>query len=154
MRQISSTRAKQNFGELLEAATKEPVAIEKHQKVKAILVAPEFLAQARQQDAALAARREARARQAAVEKDRLMKHQRIAIELLAGTPQQRRQLLRTAQDAVHRWDTEALCSADYIERWRALLRLPPRELALAMVTDLDGWGTALRQNSPWAEAAR
>ena len=45
MKRFSSTRAKQNFGELLSAATLEPVVIEKHGKVQAIVAAPRFFSE-------------------------------------------------------------------------------------------------------------
>ncbi len=50
---------------------------------------------------------------------------------------------------VARWRAEGLCSDDYIRRWSDILQLPVRQMAQAMGSDLDGWGQALRQNSPW-----
>jgi hypothetical protein len=58
-------------------------------------------------------------------------------------------MMRKARETVDRWRREKLSGADYIERWTTLLKLPVRELALAMTSDLEGWGPALRQNSPW-----
>jgi hypothetical protein len=155
MRQFSSTQAKQQFGELLEAAAQGPVAIEKHRKIKAILAAPEHFhpvqgAAVESSADPLLLRRAARAQMALLERDRLIKHQRIAIALLTRPAVERRALMRKALDAVARWQAESLCSRDYIERWQAMLRLPVPELALAMTGDAEGWGAALRQNSPWA----
>ena len=36
-----------------------------------------------------------------------------------------------------------------IERWRAMLAKPLAELVDAMCGEAEGWGAALRQNSPW-----
>ena len=40
-------------------------------------------------------------------------------------------------------------SADYIQRWSDILQMPVKSMAAAIVSDQDGWGNALRQNSPW-----
>lgn len=90
----------------------------------------------------------ARTQQAEVEHHRLMRHQTIALALVAGTPAAG-ELIDQAKAMVARWKAERLCSADYIDRWTALLELAPSALAEAIVSDLDGWGQALRQNSPW-----
>lgn len=152
MQQMSSTQAKQSFGELLEAAERGPVAIEKHHKIKAIVASPAYFENARRDAGELADRRAARVQQGALEKDRLIKHQRIAIDLLTLPAAERAAVIDSALDTVHRWRTEGLCSQDYIEKWQALLQLAVPELARAMTSDLDGWGVALRQNSPWATA--
>ena len=149
MRQISSTQAKQSFGDLLKAAAIEPVAIEKHRKVQAILASPAFFAQTSESERKLAARRLARSQQEVVERDRLIKHHRIALDLLVLPAKARNELVAKARATVQRWRDHDLCSADYIERWSALLSLPVREMAMAITSDADGWGTALRQNSPW-----
>ena len=125
MQQVSSTQAKQAFGALLETATREPVAIEKHGKIKVIVACPTFFSEAGRQEAQLAERRAARLRQALVEKDRLIKHQRIGINLLTLPEKAREALIQRAHAVVERWRTDGLCSQDYIERWQALLSLPP-----------------------------
>jgi antitoxin (DNA-binding transcriptional repressor) of toxin-antitoxin stability system len=150
MHEVSSTEAKQSFGQLLKAASAHPVAILKHDKVQAIVAAPSYFAAAAQSE--LAARRLARAEQAIVERDRLIKHQRIALRLLTAPAAERRRLVERARAMVKLWRARRLCSDDYIERWTAILSLPPRKMALAIVSDPDGWGTALRQNSPWVGA--
>lgn len=150
MRQITSTRAKQAFGELLEAAAHEPVAIGKHRKVRAILAAPEFFAVASRDEAKAPQRQLARSLHLLREKDRLIRHQRIAITLLTLPANERKALVNRARKEVTRWREDRLCSADYIERWHALLNQPIKELALALTGDLDGWGNALRQNSPFS----
>lgn len=94
-------------------------------------------------------RREARLKQAAVEDQRLIRHLRIGTHLLASPPDEARRMVEGALERVARWENEALCSRDYIEHWRALLALPAAQLVAAMCGDADGWGTALRQNSPW-----
>ena len=117
-------------------------------------MSPEYSAEAGHQDARLAERRAARMSQTMLEMDRLVRHQRIAIDLLTLPATERKALMQRARAVVERWQTDGLCSRDYIERWQALLALPPRELALAMTSDADGWGAALRQNSPWSGMAR
>ncbi|MCY1539625.1 hypothetical protein D9M68_752210 [compost metagenome] len=97
----------------------------------------------------MAERRLARLQQAGIEKDRLIRHHRIALDLLTVEPAQREGLIQRARDTVDRWRREQLSSRDYVDRWAALLALPVQELAKEMVADADGWGTALRQNSPW-----
>lgn len=102
MQQISSTQAKQAFGRLLEVATRGPVAIEKHGKVKAIVASPEYIAEAGRQDVRLAERRTARTNQTLLEKDRLVRHQRIAIDLLTLPATQRKALVQRARTVVER----------------------------------------------------
>jgi PHD/YefM family antitoxin component YafN of YafNO toxin-antitoxin module len=89
MQQFSSTQAKQNFGQLMKASALAPVAIERHGKVQAILMSPAFHSAARATQDPLAERRLARLQQAGVEKDRLIRHQRIALDLLTLAPAER-----------------------------------------------------------------
>ena len=149
MQQISATDAKQTFGDLLDAAARGPVAIEKYKKIKAIVAAPEFFARASQEQARLAERHMARLQQSLLDKDRFIQHQQIAVKLLTLPARERRALIEKAQAVVAQWQAERLCSSDYIDKWQALLRLPAPELARALASDADGWGPALRQNSPW-----
>jgi PHD/YefM family antitoxin component YafN of YafNO toxin-antitoxin module len=149
MRRFSSTQAKQSFGDLLRAAQDGPVAIERHRKVQAIVASPDRFAELDAQEARRSARRLARAQQDLVERDRLIKHQQLAIDLLTQPASERSALIRRARAVVDQWRARGLCSVDYIDRWSRLLALPPRELAQALAGDADGWGTALRQNSPF-----
>jgi len=149
MQQMSSSHAKQNFGELLDAVAHGPVAIERHKKIKAIVCSPEAFEGQTGRDRQLAERRAARAAQSLVEKDRLIKHQRLAIELLLMPAAQSGALIAQARREVDRWRRERLCSEDYVVRWEQLLDRPVDELARAMASDSLEWGTALRQNSPW-----
>jgi len=149
MKQITSSAAKQNFGELLDAAAQAPVAIERHKKVRAIVCSPEEFQRRAGPEALLANRRAARAAQALVEKDRLIKHQRLAIHLLLAPRAEQRALIERACQEVARWRRDHLCSADYSDRWDALLKLPVKELAQIMGSENLDWGVALRQNSPW-----
>ena len=98
---------------------------------------------------AMAPRLLARLNQRLTEQSRLIRHQRVAIDLVTLPAAARNTLIGRAQAVVDRWRQERLCSADYIDRWSEILRLPAREMALRMVSDMDGWGAALRQNSPW-----
>ena len=149
MRRFTATQAKQSFGDLLRAAQEGPVAIERHHRVQAIIASPDRFAKADVVEAGRAARRLARAQQDLMERDRLIKHQQLAIDLLTQPASERRALIRRARAVVEQWRTRCLCSSDYIDRWSRLLEMPPRELALAITGDAEGWGTALRQNSPF-----
>lgn len=149
MHQITASHAKQNFGELLEALAHGPVAIERHKKIKAIVCAPEAFQALSSEASILAERRAARAAQRLVEKDRLIRHQKLAIDLLLMPKDRRDALIQRALAEVARWRRERLCSADYADRWEDLLLRPVEELAQAMASESLDWGTALRQNSPW-----
>lgn len=144
MNNISASEAKQNFGMALARAALAPVGIERHGKLVAALVPPQWLAGAHLLDE----RRRARQNQQQIEQNRLMAHQRIAIRLLSR-PEEKRRLLTAARHEVKRWSEQKLCSRDYIERWTEWLALPPAELVDRMCSDADGWGTAMRQNSPF-----
>lgn len=91
----------------------------------------------------------ARAEQLLVEQSRLERHSRISNALLTETPEKVQELLNDAKDIVFLWRKEKTCSLDYIERWTLLLDLPVHELASLIVSDMDGWGIAMRQCSPW-----
>lgn len=152
MHQMTASHAKQNFGELLEALAQGPVAIERHKKVKAIVCSPEAFNARPDQGLVLAERRAARAAQRLVEKDRLIKHQQRAIELLLMPEDQRSAAIERARAEVARWRRDRLCSPDYADRWDDLLARPIAELARAMGSESLDWGAALRQNSPWPAA--
>jgi len=149
MQQMTSSHAKQNFGELLDALARGPVAIERHRKVKAIVCSPQDFRDGTAAGQVLAERRAARTAQLLVDKDRLIKHQKLAIDLLLMPSAKREELIGRARGELARWRRDHLCSADYADRWDRLLDQPIKELALAMGSDMLDWGTALRQNSPW-----
>ncbi len=155
MQHMTASQAKQNFGELLDAAMRGPVAIERHGKTRAVVLSPEAFAERSGADAgdALARRRAARAAQLLVDKDRLIRHQKLAVELLLMPPARRQALIAKARAEVGRWRRDRLCSPDYADRWVALLDLPARDLARALASDTLEWGVALRQNSPWPAVA-
>lgn len=113
------------------------------------ILLPESSELMRRDDLGQAARQLARERHALLEKDRLIRHQRIALDLTTLAPDQRDRLIKDARAMVSRWRVERLCSADYIQRWEQILGMEPEEMALAIVSEADGWGPALRQNSPW-----
>ena len=151
MKHFTSTRAKQNFGQLLAAAAVAPVAIERHGKVQAIVAAPAAMAASAASLHATRAPRELdRLNQRLTEQNRLVRHLRIALDLVTRPARERDALIAGARSVVERWRREQLCSRDYIDRWSEILALPVREMALRMTSDCDGWGAALRQNSPWA----
>ena len=149
MDKVTASAAKQNFGRLLARAQTGAIGIEKHGKVVAAMVPPEWLAR----DPVLDERRRAREVQKRVEQNRLIAHQRLAIELLAR-PGRRNALLKAARSEVQRWESLNLCSRDYIDRWNEWLSLPAAELVERMCSDADGWGSAMRQNSPFGVASR
>lgn len=149
MQLMTSSRAKQNFGELLDALAHGPVAIERHRKVKAIVCSPQDFRVGAAAEQVLAERRAARLAQSIVEKDRLIKHQKLAIDLLLMSSAKREEFIGRARAELARWRRDRLCSPDYADRWESLLDQPVEELALAMGSDALDWGTALRQNSPW-----
>jgi antitoxin (DNA-binding transcriptional repressor) of toxin-antitoxin stability system len=142
---ISASRVKQNFGESLARAALGPLGVERHGKLVAGLVPPQWLAQRE----ALDERRAARSAQQQVEIQRLLSHQGLGIALLCATAAQQRSRIEAAEREVDRWETGQLCSADYIKRWRGWLALPLKQLVPRMCSDADGWGRAMRQNSPF-----
>ena len=126
-----------------------PVAIEKLGKIAAYMVSPESFALVQNHGAEKSARQLARANQAAVEQNRLIRHHKVAFNLATADDNKCALLVEGARTVVARWRAERICSADYIQRWEDILSMPPRQMALAIVSDTDGWGPFLRQNSPW-----
>ena len=145
---VAASFAKQNFGEVLGRAAHGPIGVERHRKLVAAMVPAHWLSQ----HEALDERRAARAAQQQVEVQRLLAHQRLAIDLLCESPDRQRKRLQAARRVVDRWEERQLCSDDYIQRWRAWLELPIKQLAQRMCSDAGGWGAAMRQNSPFAAA--
>jgi len=140
---VTASQAKQNFGALIGRLSQSPVAIERHQKIVAIVLSPESAA------AVPDPRQAARAQQQQREQLRLMHHQQWAIELLCASKRVQHRHVQTARQVVERWQAEHLCSSDYIDRWQQWLALPVADLAKRMCGDADGWGPAMRQNSPF-----
>lgn len=143
---VAASRVKQNFGEILALAATAPQGIERHGKLVAALVPPQWLVQQSSFDE----RRAARAAQQQVDQQRLLRHQAFGIALLCGTAAEQRRWLACAAQQVDRWQAGQLCSADYIARWRDWLALPIRQLVQCMCSDAEGWGNAMRQNSPFS----
>lgn len=146
MNTVPASRVKQNFGEILALAAFTPQGIERHGKLVAALVPPDWLARQVNFDE----RRAARVAQQQVEKQRLMAHQALGIELFCSAAADQRSLLAAASREVDRWQAGQLCSADYIARWREWLALPLKQLVQRMCSDAAGWGNAMRQNSPFS----
>ena len=150
MKSVSASDAKQNFGELLAEAAKGPVRIVRHGKPVAAIVPPAWLEQnAVRVDPRVAAR----AAQKELERAREDRHRRIALALLIAPARERKAMIAQARRMVDRWEAEHLCSPDYIEGWRAWLKLPPAHLAQAMTSTEDPWARPMRQNSPFVLAA-
>lgn len=146
---VTASSAKQNFGELLAAAARAPVTIERHGKPVAVIGPPALLSELLHADP----RRAAREEQRQVEMRRLLKHHRIASVLATAQPAQRRLLISTALLAVDRWERDHLCSPEYVQRWRQWLARPVGELAVLMTSTHDPWAPAMRQNSPFHDIA-
>ncbi len=146
MKSISASEAKQNFGDLLAAATMAPVRIMRHGKAVAAVVPAAWL---EQHAPKVNPRLAARAAQQAREHEQEDKHRRIALALLTASARERRSMIQKAQQMVDRWQAEQLCSLNYIEAWRAWLRLPTAELAKAMTRTDDAWAKPMRRNSPF-----
>jgi hypothetical protein len=145
---VAASHVKQNFGEVLARAALGPVGVERHRKLVAAIVPPQWLLQHQLLDE----RRAARAAQQQVELHRLIAHQELGIELLCAPSPQQRKRVEAALHEVDRWEAGQLCSADYIQRWRAWLALPVKQLVQRMCSDAQGWGRAMRQNSPFTAA--
>ena len=136
MKLFSSTQAKQSFGQLLEDAAKGPVAIERHGKVQAVVAAPRFFSADPGKADEINERKLARLQQTLVEKNRLIRHQRIALDLATLPEVAREALINAARAEVARWKRDHLCSADYIERWTNILALSPAVMATANTHEL------------------
>lgn len=81
--------------------------------------------------------------------ERRLAHSRLAARLLSLPAAQAREIVRTAQGAVDRWERDRLCSEHYISRWRALLSGPIARVAHGLLEPGE-WADALFQNSPWS----
>lgn len=148
MKTISASYAKQNFGDVLQMALNEPVAIERHGKAVAIL-SGQLLPNNSEQ---IELKKYARLQQKNIECERLIRHQKIAIRLLSEEPSDVAVLIEKAKAEVCKWRMLESCSNDYISKWDDILQKTPEDIAQLICSDLDGWGTALRQNSPWKAA--
>lgn len=78
------------------------------------------------------------------------RHLRLAIAL-SSDAKSAPAMISKARARVELWRSKASCSPFYIERWSALLKLPPRKIAQAMASFGD-WEDAMFQNSPWTWA--
>lgn len=148
MDSITASHAKQNFGAALARAALAPLGVERHGKLVAGLVPPHWL----EQREVLDERRAVRVVQRQVELQRLAAHQRLGIALLCASVAGQRARIHAARLEIDRWERLQLCSADYIARWRGWLALPVRQLVPRMCSEAGGWGTAMRQNSPFGAA--
>ena len=124
---LAASQAKQNSDALIGQLAQSPMAVQSVPNPRQI----------------------ARLAQQQCELRRLMRHQKLATDLLRAPIEIQQQNLQAAQKVVERWQAEQLCSADYIQRWRHWLALPLPELARLMCSEAEGWGPAMRQNSPF-----
>ncbi len=80
------------------------------------------------------------------------KHLRIAEQFALGGAQAT-QLKANALRIVQLWKEKQLCSSVYIERWQTILDGDPAHIAKSLLAlDDDEWGSAMRQNTPFAIA--
>lgn len=144
MDKISATDAKNSFAAVIARAVKgERIEIARHGRVVAVVApAGSFAAPADLRATALR-------HQQLTELQRLSRHQTYAIQLLTATHAQVTIWRKQARAAVDRWEQRGSCSREFIEGWRGLLKLPVAEMSRKMCGNLDGWGPAMRQNSPW-----
>lgn len=76
-------------------------------------------------------------------------HALIASEV-ASESEEGRRLLERANKWVDRWESDNLCSAEYVKIWRRILKRPDR---MKHVTERDGGLVkSLMQNSPFGFA--
>jgi transcriptional regulator with XRE-family HTH domain len=78
------------------------------------------------------------------------RHLRLAVEL-AADEDLGAAMIAKARARLELWRSRRACSLFYIERWSAIVALPPRRAAQAMAS-LGEWEDALFQNSPWSWA--
>ena len=107
MDQFSLTDAKQRFSQWITAAASAPVAIEKHGRVQAIVVSPDFFERAKKRSRNFTPP----ARQghpSPDRKDRLIRHLKIAFDLVALAPGRRDSMTKEARAVVERWRIEPL----------------------------------------------
>src|SRR5665647_130031 len=124
---LAASQAKQNSDALIGQLAQSPMAVQSVPNPRQI----------------------ARLAQQQCELHRPMRHQQLATDLLRAPIEIQQQNLQAAQKVIERWQAEQLCSADYIQRWRQSLALPLPELARLMCSEAEGWGPAMRQNSPF-----
>ena len=72
--------------------------------------------------------------------------------LLTVSPDRAQAMIAAAWVVLRRWEAERVCGEEHIRRWSEILDRPLKDLALMLGDELDGWGVALRQRSPWFEA--
>jgi transcriptional regulator with XRE-family HTH domain len=78
------------------------------------------------------------------------RHLRLAVDL-AADEHFGACMIAKADERVELWRSRRSCSLFYIERWSAILALPPRKAAKDMAS-LGEWENAMFQNSPWSWA--
>jgi hypothetical protein len=86
-----------------------------------------------------------------VNERRLVKHRPVA-RALAGMTSEAEEVLALANQQIALWEAGHLCSQDYIDDWKDLLRHPQR--AAEVLEERSSRATALRQNSPFVASIR
>ncbi|WP_154820091.1 hypothetical protein SR858_25345 [Duganella zoogloeoides] len=83
---------------------------------------------------------------------RFAKHQPIAHALRSASSAVVNEVISLAYNQVFLWEQDALCSRDYIDAWRDLLKNPAD--AASMLEERSTRADALRQNSPFVASVR
>lgn len=96
----------------------------------------------------IAQRRQARLEQSTRMQALQNAHLRIALNLLLDEPATVKGLAE-ARKMVDLWERERVCSPFYIDRWRRLLKGPPRNVGKALSGIDEKWQPALLQNTPF-----
>lgn len=94
----------------------------------------------------------AEAAAADVNERRLDKHRPVARALRGGAAAGADEVLTLARAQVALWESGHLCSQDYIDAWKELLRHPLR--AAQVLEERSSRAAALRQNSPFVASVR
>lgn len=87
-----------------------------------------------------------------VNERRLNKHRPVARALRGGVAAGADEVLALAHVQVALWEKGHLCSQDYIDAWKELLRHPQR--AAQILEERSSRAAALRQNSPFVASVR
>lgn len=87
-----------------------------------------------------------------VHERRLEKHRSVARALRGGAAAGADEVLTLAHEQVALWERGNLCSQDYIDAWKDLLRDPHR--AAQILEERSPRANALRQNSPFVASIR
>jgi hypothetical protein len=87
-----------------------------------------------------------------VNERRLDKHRPVARALRGGAATDADEVITLAHEQIALWVNGRLCSQDYIDAWKELLKHPQR--AVQILEERSSRSDALRQNSPFVASVR